>query len=69
MDMSKLIYWQKLELRDKICKIHVTDISEHDNYRMQGYMLGVLGFSQFEAHYPDDTWVGNLRLKGWQDAK
>ena len=69
MIASDLVYYQKLELRDKICNIKIDDVSETDNYRLQGYILKQCGFTAHEAHYPDDTWVGTNRLIGWRNGK
>jgi hypothetical protein len=63
--MKKLIYWQRLQLRDEICKIRIDELSEERNYELQGQMLFKLGFNEIEAKYPSDTWVGGLRLSGY----
>lgn len=67
--MKDLLYWQKLQLRDKICKIQIDELSVQENYELQGENLFKLGFSEIDAKYPDDTYVGVHRLDGWKRAE
>jgi len=66
--MEKLHYYQKLQLRDKICEIYIEELSEEQNWQLQGENLYKLGFNEFEAKYPNDTYVGTHRLNGWKHA-
>lgn len=66
--MKDLYYWQRLQLRDRICQINIEDLSEEQNWELQGENLYKLGFNEIEAKYPSDTYVGNHRLNGWKRA-
>lgn len=64
--MKKLHYWQRLQLRDKICQINIEDLSEEQNWELQGENLYKLGFNEIDAEYPKDTKIGTFRLSGWK---
>lgn len=64
--MEQLAYWQKLELRNKICRIKLNNFTEEQNWEFQGEMLYRFGFTECESKYPNDTMVGTHRLNGWQ---
>jgi len=66
--MEKLHYWQRLRLRDDICRIKIENLTEEQNWELQGEVLYKLGFDESDAKYPNDTYVGNHRLNGWEHA-
>jgi hypothetical protein len=66
--MKDLIYYQKLELRNAVCKIMIDGLSPKENYELQGQNMYKLGFNEYEAKYPNDTYVGTHRLDGWKEA-
>ena len=66
--MKNLIYYQKLQLRDKLCKITIDELSEENTWELQGMLLRQTGFNEQEAKYPSDTHVGVSRLKGFMDT-
>lgn len=61
--------FQRDALRNAIC-LGCYDgtriVSSNENFRLQGEMLARCGFSRMDARHPNDTWVGALRLEGWQ---
>lgn len=63
--MKKLIYYQELELRDSICKILISGLTDIGNWELQGRNMYLLGFDVNEARYPTDTYVGQHRLDGY----
>ncbi len=67
--MEKLIYYQRLQLRDKICQIKVDDLTDIENLELQGRILYKLGFNEIQSEYPSDTYVGVHRREGWEVAK
>ncbi len=64
--MKNLIHHQRIELRDAICHIMIDRLSDKENYELQGRNMFKLGFSDFEAKYPSDTYVGTHRLDGYK---
>lgn len=64
--ITDLIYYQQLEIRDEICSMKFDWMTDVELYKMQGEILAQLGFSKYDAHYPNDTWVGTLRREGWE---
>lgn len=65
-DLRALRYHERIALRDGVCHAVFDLDDEKENYRQQGQMLARLGFDEHDAHYPDDTWVGTLRLEGFR---
>ena len=64
--LSRLSYSERIDLRDAICSLKLVS-NRDDNYYAQGVVMGMLGFDEHDAKYPNDTYVGTLRLQGSQD--
>lgn len=64
--ISDMLYYEKMQVRDAICKLVLRETVE-DNYLAQGWVMRAVCLTENEATYPDDTWVGTLRGQGWRN--
>jgi hypothetical protein len=66
----KIEYATHLMIRNHLCRFKADNsMEESELYFLQGQMMARLEIKEHEAHYPNDTWVGRLRLKGWQEEQ